>query len=117
MYLSKHNPISINKWTNFFPELDSVSISIWIRIFKLPFRTVRETKLQTFQYKIIHHIIPCNVWLFNLKFKNSKICNYCNEIDTQPHFFLLCEKENHFWNYWFNWWTTLTVKKHYFCYF
>ncbi len=46
--------------------------------------------------------------LFNLKIKNSKICNYCNEIDTQPHFFLLCEKVNHFWNYWFNWWKTLT---------
>ncbi len=45
---------------------------------------------------------------FNLKIKNSKICNYCNEIDTQPHFFLLCEKVNHFWDNWFNWWKALT---------
>ncbi len=48
---------------------------------------------------------------------NSSLCHniiiklnflYCNEIDTQPHFFLLCEKVNHFWNYWFNWLKTLT---------
>ncbi len=71
-YLTKHNPICINKWTKLFLELDSVSISTWIRIFKLPFRTVRDTKLQTFQYKSIHHIIPWNVLLFNSKIKKKK---------------------------------------------
>ncbi len=45
---------------------------------------------------------------FNLKIKNTKICNYCNAIDTKPHLFLLCEKVKHLRNYWFNTWKTLT---------
>ncbi len=38
---------------------------IWKRIFKMP--TYRETKIQTFQYRIIHHILPCKKWLINIK--------------------------------------------------
>ncbi len=37
-------------------------------------------------------------------------------MDTHPHFFLLCDTVNHFWNYWFNWWkipTGLNIWDHY----
>ncbi len=50
----------------------------------LTFSIVRDTKLQTFQYRILHHIIPYE-WLFNIKIKNSNICSFCNETDTVPH--------------------------------
>ncbi len=76
-------------------------------MFKLPFKTVRDTKLQTFQYRILH-IIPCNEWLFKIKIKNSNSCSFCNEIDTLPHFFVKCRKVNNFWKYWFNWLKILT---------
>ncbi len=58
------------------------------------FKTVRDTKLQTFQYRILHYIIPYNELLFNVKIKNSNICSSCNETDTLPHFFVKCRKVN-----------------------
>ncbi len=81
---------------------------IWVRIFKLSFKTVKDTKLQKFQYRILHYIIPCNEWLFNIKIKNSNICSFCNETDFLPHFFARCRKVNNFWKYWYNWWKILT---------
>ncbi len=103
-----YKPTCIKKWTKLYPDFSTAHKSIWIRIFKLPFKTVRDTKLQTFQYRILHHIIPCNEWLFNIKIKNSNICSLCNETDTLPHFFVKCRKVNNVWKYWFNWWKILT---------
>ncbi len=91
-----------------YPDFSTAHKNIWVRIFKLPFKTVRDTKLQTFQYRLLHHFIPCNEWLFNIKIKNSNICSFCNETDTLPHFFVKCRKVNNFWKYWFNWWKILT---------
>ena len=47
------------KWESEFPEFKNVSYGseLWTNIFCAPFNTVRDTKLQTFQYKIIHRIV------------------------------------------------------------
>ncbi len=60
--------------------------------------TIIERHLQTFQYRILHHIITCSEWLFNIKIKYSNICSFCNETDTLLHFFVKCRKENNFGN-------------------
>ncbi len=57
-------------------------------MFRLPFKTVRDTKIQTFQCRIIQNIIPCNKWLDNIKIKNSPVCDYCNKVDDLPHYFI-----------------------------
>lgn len=105
----KHTPTSIKKWTDIFPKFTNVDFDIWSGIFKIPFKTLRDTKVQTFQYRLLHNIIPCNQWLCNLKIKNSNICDYCNEIDDIPHFFLYCPKVNDFWKYWANWWENIST--------
>ncbi len=46
-----------------------MGVDTWIGIFKMPFRTRRETKIY-FQYKIMHHTIPSNKWMFNIKMKS-----------------------------------------------
>ncbi len=53
----------------------SVANNVWSRIFKFPFKTVIDTKIQTFQYNIVHRSIPCNNWLCNIKVKDSKACD------------------------------------------
>ena len=61
-------PVCIEKWKEIYPEIKNEE---WNEIFKHPFRITRETKLQTFQYKIIHRIINCNKKLYDMKIKND----------------------------------------------
>ena len=42
----------------------------WSIIFSRPYKSVRETQLQYFQYKIIHRIIAYNKKLFDMKVKD-----------------------------------------------
>jgi hypothetical protein len=107
--LEDFQPTYIKKWNETYSHLNNALNEEWNNIFNLPFKTCRETKLQSFQYRLIHRIIPCNKWLFNLKILDSNMCSFCNkEIDTIQHFFLLCENINLFWKTFNNWWYRLT---------
>ncbi len=69
---AKHEPTAKTKWSDIYNEFKEVDNDIWKRIIKMSFNTCRETKIQTFQYRIIHRTIPCNKWLFNIKIKSEK---------------------------------------------
>ena len=56
----------------------------------LPFLCTKETKLQTMQWKILHHIYPSNILLEKMKIKDSDKCEWCGVIDTSIHFFFEC---------------------------
>ncbi len=101
--------IAVQKWPDHYPIFKEASANVWLRIVKLPFQTVRDTKIQTFQYRIIQNIIRCNMWLHNIKVKNSPVCDYSNNADDLLHFFIRCLKVATFWFYWFNWWETLSL--------
>ena len=77
---------------------------MWEIIFTLSFKSCEETYLQSFQYKIIHRIIPCNHWLYDLKVKENPECERCKIDDTIPHFFIHCSMLNNFWTFLSNWW-------------
>ena len=100
-------PICIAKWNNL---LDS-KIETWKNIFMLPFKTVRETKIQTFQYKILHQIYPCNVYVSKWNKEVSSTCCYCDEPDTLMHFFAECKGLASFWRSFTNWWNNNTEDK------
>ncbi len=91
-----------------YPIFKESSTNVWPGIFKLPFITVRETKIQTFQYKLIKKTSPCNKWFHNIKIKNCSVCDYCMNVDDLPHFFIRCLKVKEFWLHWFNWWESLS---------
>lgn len=59
------------------------------------YRATRETKLQSFHYKIIHRIIPCNVYLKKIRIKEW--CRHCDESDTIVHFLYSCKNVQPFW--------------------
>ena len=80
----------------------------WDNIFSTPFKACKETALQSFQYKIVHRIIACNHWLYNLKIKNSPNCTKCNKDDTICHFFIFCDGLEQFWESFMTWWKNIT---------
>ncbi len=54
----QHNPKCRKAFIKKFSDRESVNNKFWKRIFNLPFSTTRETKIQSFQFRIIHKIIP-----------------------------------------------------------
>ncbi len=66
-----------------------------------------DTKIQSFQFRIIHRIIRCNQWIQILMIKNGEQCNYCSETDDMRHLFRYCPKVHTFWELWANWWNSI----------
>ena len=93
-------PTSLERWRVLYPEITGDN---WKDIFTRPFKTVRETKIQSFQYKIVHRIINCNKKLFDMRIKPSPICSFCDGIDDIKHFFFDCAPTNTFWAELFAW--------------
>ncbi len=76
-------------------------------IFKLIFNTTRETKMQSFQYRIIQRTITCRQKLFNINLIKSPKCLFCNEIDNKRHFLSFCPKVHNVWNSFSQWWNRM----------
>ena len=91
----KQKPKSIEKWIDTFPFLNDIS---WKDIYLLPYKTVREPYLQTFQYKILNRTINCRHLLYVWKLIDSPNCVYCDSVDTIEHHFFLCNQSQIFWN-------------------
>ena len=74
-------------------------------VYNLPFVTTLETKLQIFQYKIIHNILPTRFSLFRMKLCDSETCHLCKiQSQTLPHLFYRCPVISKFWTAFQNWW-------------
>ncbi len=97
---SPHIPKSNSHWHKMFSEFPTIDFSFWKQIYKIPFNTTRETRIQALQCKIIHNTIACNQWLNRIKIKESETCSYCNQIDNVPHFFINFEQTKVFWKTW-----------------
>ncbi len=88
--------------------MENTDSSFWKSIFRMPFNTVRDTRIQMFQFWLIHRIIPYNEWLFKLRVKPSSICEYCTDSDSLTHFFINCEMTRAFWDSGAAWWLNRT---------
>ena len=99
-------PMCVLKWKTLHVDFD-MSEEEWADVFLRPYICLRETKLQSIQYKIINSIINCNKKLFDMKIKNSPVCSYCDETDDIGHFFFMCKDVYKFWNRICTWWNTL----------
>ena len=102
-------PTALNRWLEIF-EIDD---SDWPNIFKQPFMTTRETKLQTLQYKFIHRIIPCKKWLCDQKVISSPYCTQCSDncVDSIIHHFIECRGLDNFWRSLETWWNNISTVK------
>jgi hypothetical protein len=71
------------KWT----EALSVILN-WKEMYRLPFITTKSSKLQWFQYRIIHRILGTNSLLYKINQKPNDKCSFClEEVETIEHIF------------------------------
>lgn len=75
----------------------------WSEIYLRPFTSVRETRLQSFQFRLEHRLITCNRLLFRYKIKQDDTCAYCEGTDTLEHFFYGCPISRKFWRLVIKW--------------
>ena len=74
-------------------------------VFELPFKVTVENKLRSFQFKLIHNIIPTNHSLYKMNIKVSPKCERClfpNE--TLIHMLCECPDVKIFWQDIMMWW-------------
>jgi hypothetical protein len=96
----KSPPTSIEKWIEKFSFLNDNDFK---QYFTLAHKAVQDTKLQSFQYKILNRILPCNESLHKMKLKLSSKCDTCKETETLEHLLYLCKETKLFWKYLVNW--------------
>ena len=92
-------PKCIARWNN----VVEIDITEWSLIFKL-IECTQERKLQSFQYKILHRIFPCNKYVSKWDKNVNEKCNQCESVDTIEHYFLQCSTVSNFWKRVQNWW-------------
>jgi hypothetical protein len=71
-------------------------------VFTMP-RVVTNTKIRTFQYKLLYNLIPCNLYLNRIKKSDTDKCNWCPKIDDTSHYFVTCVELVPFWNSFTKW--------------
>ena len=100
---------NMSKWEKILP-ISQLNHKNWEKIYTMPFKTCRETKIQSLQYRILHLVIQNNEWLHNLTIKSTNICELCNknQIDNIIHYFITCPNCKTFWISFFNWWHNTT---------
>ena len=68
------------------------------KIFELPFKITRVTKLQWLQFKTLPRILPTNYYLQKLKFMKSPNCSFCGKNpETIDHLFVECYEVKKLW--------------------
>ena len=82
----------------------------WEHVHTLSYKLVRETRIQSFQTKIIHRIFPCKSNLHKWTVKNNDICEFCTN-QTQEnveHYFYYCQSTIAFWEHFKTWWNNVS---------
>lgn len=84
-------------------ELGIASEEEWRDVAANVYKATRDTKLQTFHFKIINRIIPCGTYLQQIRISQSDTCALCGHSDTLHHFFYDCPSNVSFWQSIFRW--------------
>jgi hypothetical protein len=95
-------PITKNKWIKEF----NLNEENWEEIFEIS-KIIRDTRIRTFQYKLLFNLIPCNQYLYKIGRNDTDKCQFCNAIDNINHYFYMCETTNNFWKTFQSWWNNM----------
>jgi hypothetical protein len=93
-------PKCTSRWEEIYPNHHFQ----WDKIFGM-IGLIKEMKLSSFQYKIVHRIIACKRYVAKGNKEISELCESCNISDTIEHFFIECPEVNRLWHMikkWFN---------------
>ena len=102
--INKHESkdVAKNYWEK---ELHTQIIdSSWYKIWQLPFRLSLDTKLQSFQYRLLSCKIITNVKISKWNPEQSSLCYYCKkEPETVTHLFVTCQVIMKLWKALIKW--------------
>ena len=87
-------PTATEQWISLFPFLHD---NDFCEIYKIP-NNITNVKLQSFQYKLLNRIVPCNYNLHKWSIVQSPNCNLCKNVDTLEHYFFYCNQSKRFWS-------------------
>ena len=93
-------PTSLNAWIELYPFLENFN---WSPVFRLPYKIMKETYIQSFQYKVLNRILNCNYNLHKWGIKDSPLCIFCKQVDTIQHHLYECEESLKLWNKIIDW--------------
>lgn len=85
------------RWSEMFPRDDNEKEEYWAAVYRNPYKSVRDTKLQAFHYRVVHRFLPCNKFLQNIRIRRDVICSFCAGSDSIEHFLSLCPIVKSFW--------------------
>ena len=88
------------RWSETF----EISAPDWVNIYKLPYSCTIETRLQAFQFSLLHRFVVHNSRLKTMGLTESDLCNYCPSVDTIIHRFVECDQSKTFWSRFQDWW-------------
>lgn len=74
------------------------SVTRWEQWFLLPYGITHEVQLQSFMFKIWYRIIPCRVYLTQIRVMENETCPRCAQRDDLLHFFFECQVVKSFWD-------------------
>lgn len=97
---------SQRRWNEIFPIGEDTREEYWTENYKRSYLSARDTKLQSFQFRICHRIIPCNKFLKNIRIRQDDMCSYCQDQDSIQHFLFTCPATKTFWDNFCNWLAT-----------
>jgi hypothetical protein len=100
---AQYLPTAVTRWNEMF----DLSADDWMSIFQLPFSCSMESKLQAFQYSILHRYVPHKSLLFRQKLVDDDRCDSCAETDTLIHRFCECTPVQTFWSDLEQWWNEI----------
>ena len=74
-------------------------------VYEFAFKVTEENKLRSFQFKIIHNIIPTNLSLYKMNIRESPQCKHCLfQNETLVHMSLERSVVEPFWKHVITWW-------------
>ena len=87
-------PTSAVKWSEMNGNVNNI-----LKLFQLPYKCQKDTKLQWFQSRINYRILGTNNLLHKIKIKEINLCSLCHQQkETIIHLFCDCEIVKCFWN-------------------
>ena len=88
------SPTGIIRWNNKF-NLHIVPEDV----FKICFKITEDTKIQWFQFRLLHRILPVGQYLKKIGATNNELCSFCDHsVESLEHVFFNCDTASAIWD-------------------
>ena len=76
----------------------------WEQVYMIPRQSTIESKMRSFQFKILHNVLFLNAKLFKMHIVDTPLCWFCKEENETPiHLFSQCVVTTSYWEFLQDW--------------